>query len=228
MIVLQVLNAVSVRNTLSLMHSCGMYNYSGGFAFRVGLPGKAGISGVILLVIPNVMGLCLWSPAIDAMGISVRGLQFSEQLVQKLDVHHYKSGRHSVDNPALSSQPHSQQTSITYGRHTVKLLFTVANNDLTGLRNMAFNGCDMSAKDYDDRTALHLAACEGHLDCVKFLLEKCSLDPSPKDRWGQTPLDEARNFGHDAVVQYLEQRLGVEQQQNSPEIINIGSSEKND
>jgi len=198
-----------VRNTLSLMHSCGMYNYSGGFAFRVGLPGNAGISGVILLVIPNVMGLCLWSPAIDTMGISVRGLQFSEQLVQKFDLHHYKSKRHSTEKPTTTSQLHSSQNFMTYGRHTVKLLFTAANNDLTGLQCMAHNGYDMSAKDYDGRTALHLAACEGHFDCVRFLVEKCSVEPSPRDRWGQTPLDEARNFGHNAVAQYLEQQLNV-------------------
>jgi len=187
-----------------------MYNYSGGFAFRVGLPGKAGISGVILLVIPNVMGLCLWSPAIDAMGISVRGLQFLEQLVRKLDFHHYKSDRHSVEKPAVMNQSHSLRSSMTYGRHTVKLLFTAANNDLTGLRGMALDGYNMSAKNYDGRTALHLAACEGHLDCVKFLLEKCAVDASPRDRWGQTPLDGARDFGHSAVVQYLEQRLNAE------------------
>ena len=183
-----------------------MYNYSGGFAFRVGLPGKAGISGVILLVIPNVMGLCLWSPAIDSMGISVRGLQFSEQLVQKFDFHHYKSSRHWTEKPAATSQLRLSQI---YGRHTVKLLFTVANNDLTGLQGMALDGYDMSAKDYDGRTALHLAACEGHFDCVQFLLEKCAVEPSPTDRWGQTPLDEARNFGHNAIVQYLEQRLNI-------------------
>jgi len=215
--VLQVLNPASVRNTLSLMHSCGMYNYSGGFAFRVGLPGKAGISGVILLVIPNVMGLCLWSPAIDGMGISVRGLQFSKQLVQKLDFHHYKSDRHLTEKPTATNQLPSLRTSMTYGRHTVKLLFTAANNDLTGLRGMALDGHNMSAKDYDARTALHLAACEGHLDSVKFLVEKCAVDPSPRDRWGQTPLDGARSFGRSAVVQYLEQLLSVEMQQNHSE-----------
>ena len=64
----RILKPESVRNVLSLMLSCGLYNYSGDFAFKVGLPAKSGVSGAIVLVIPNVMGICLWSPPLDEMG----------------------------------------------------------------------------------------------------------------------------------------------------------------
>ncbi|XP_054167301.1 glutaminase kidney isoform, mitochondrial-like [Oppia nitens] len=84
-----------VRDTLSLMHSCGMYDYSGQFAFAVGLPTKSGVSGSMMVVVPNVMGICCWSPSLDAYGNSVRGVQFCDELVSIFNFHHYDNLFHS-------------------------------------------------------------------------------------------------------------------------------------
>ena len=53
----------------------------------MGLPGKSGVSGTIMLVIPNVMGITLYSPPLDEMGNSVRGVQFCEEFVHLYNFH---------------------------------------------------------------------------------------------------------------------------------------------
>ncbi|XP_037136463.1 glutaminase kidney isoform, mitochondrial isoform X2 [Syngnathus acus] len=90
----RVLSPEAVRNTLSLMHSCGMYDFSGQFAFHVGLPAKSGVAGGILLVVPNVMGIMCWSPPLDKMGNSVRGIHFCTELVELFNFHNYDNLRH--------------------------------------------------------------------------------------------------------------------------------------
>ncbi|XP_026073384.1 glutaminase kidney isoform, mitochondrial isoform X3 [Carassius auratus] len=90
----RVLSPEAVRDTLSLMHSCGMYDFSGQFAFHVGLPAKSGVSGGILLVVPNVMGIMCWSPPLDRLGNSVRGIQFCTDLVSLFNFHNYDNLRH--------------------------------------------------------------------------------------------------------------------------------------
>lgn len=52
----------------------------------------------------------------------------------------------------------------------------------------ALSAMDMEQRDYDSRTALHVAAAEGHVEVVKFLLEACKVNPFPKDRWVLTIL----------------------------------------
>ena len=83
----RVFNARTVRNTLSLMASCGMYDYSGEFAFLMGFPCKSGVGGSLCIVIPGVTGICTWSPSLDRIGNSVRGQDFCKQLVQKYAIH---------------------------------------------------------------------------------------------------------------------------------------------
>lgn len=193
-----VIKPENVRDVLSLMHSCGMYDYSGQFAFKVGLPSKSGVCGGIMLVIPNVMGIFMWSPPLDPIGNSCRGLQFSEEIVNAFNFHRYDNLRH-----ASNKKDPRRHRFETKGLSIVNLLFSAASGDVNALRRHKLSGVDLNQADYDGRTALHLCCSEGHLDCVKFLVEHCKVSIDALDRWGNTPMDDAESFGHTEVAKYL-------------------------
>ncbi|KAA0715530.1 Glutaminase kidney isoform, mitochondrial [Triplophysa tibetana] len=196
----RVVSPEAVRDTLSLMHSCGMYDFSGQFAFHVGLPAKSGVSGGILLVVPNVMGIMCWSPPLDKLGNSVRGIQFCTDLVSLFNFHNYDNLRHFTKKLDPRREGGEQRV-----KSVINLLFAAYSGDMSALRRFALSSIDMEQRDYDSRTALHVAAAEGHVEVVKFLLEACKVNPSPKDRWGYTPIDEARQSGHHDMLILLQE-----------------------
>eukprot|EP00069_Balaena_mysticetus_P001813 bmy_03913T0 len=194
-----VLSAEAVRNTLSLMHSCGMYDFSGQFAFHVGLPAKSAVSGAILLVVPNIMGMMCLSPPLDKLGNSYRGVSFCQKLVSLFNFHNYDNLRHC----ARKLDPRREGGEVR-NKTVVNLLFAAYSGDVSALRRFALSAMDMEQKDYDSRTALHVAAAEGHTEVVKFLIEACKVNPFVKDRWGNIPLDDAVQFNHLEVVKLLQ------------------------
>lgn len=76
-----------VRGLLSVMSSCGMYDYSGSWTFRVGLPAKSGVGGGIIAVLPGQFGLGVFSPRLDDYGNSVRGVRVCEEISARFGLH---------------------------------------------------------------------------------------------------------------------------------------------
>ena len=80
-----------IRDVLTVMHTCGMYNYAGEWAYTVGLPAKSGVSGGIIAVVPGQFGICVYSPPVDERGNSVRGIRVFEDLSRSTGMHVFET-----------------------------------------------------------------------------------------------------------------------------------------
>jgi glutaminase len=81
------LPTLRVRDVLSVMFTCGMYDYAGEWAFDVGVPAKSAVSGGILAAVPGKMGIGTFSPGLDPHGNSVRGVGVCREVSQRLGLH---------------------------------------------------------------------------------------------------------------------------------------------
>jgi len=82
----QVMNVNQVKYVNSLLLTCGTYDAVGDFAYRVGLPGKSGVGGGIVAVMPGQFSVCVWSPGLDASGNSLAGTRALELFTTKTGV----------------------------------------------------------------------------------------------------------------------------------------------
>lgn len=193
----------TVKNVLSMMLMCGMYDYSGEFAFKIGIPSKSGVAGAVMLVIPNVMGIVSWSPNLDEIGNSYQGVEFCKLFGETFNFHIFDSlSDNTKDNPV--GNPYSSKKVSEF----TELCMASQKGDIDHIKSLYNSGVDMNQHDYDNRTALHLAVCENHYDIIKFLIHICKVDQFIKDRWNNSPFDEALKNGNNDIIQLFdEQRL---------------------
>ncbi|MCU1532657.1 MAG: glutaminase [Arthrobacter sp.] len=89
----QVLEIGSVERVLSVMMTSGMYDDAGAWISSVGMPGKSGVAGGIIAVLPGQVGLAVYSPPLDAHGSSVRGLATAQRLSRDMELHFVRAAR---------------------------------------------------------------------------------------------------------------------------------------
>ena len=94
----------------------------------------------------------------------------------------------------------------------MSLLFAAAEGDLCELKRLRAENVDILMTDYDDRSALHLAASNGHINIVKYLVNYCKKYSYTEninclDRWERTPLDDAKTENHNECIKILESYL---------------------
>jgi glutaminase len=171
------------------------------------VPAKSGVGCCVFLSIPNVAGVSIWSPRLDAVGNSVRAVAVATMLTERLSVHNFEvfSGLSRTKWDPTMKAATSKQEEID------ECLFAASQGDVQMLTLMHSSGTDLHQGDYDQRTALHLAAAEGHLAVVKMLLSKLPDGRegevvSAYDRWHGTPLDDANDNGWDEIASLLKKK----------------------
>ena len=82
----RVVSSRTAKRMNALMLTCGLYNESGDFAYRVGLPGKSGVGGGIIAIIPGKLSIAVWSPELNDNGNSYRGIETLEHFTTDIGI----------------------------------------------------------------------------------------------------------------------------------------------
>ena len=180
----KIFNYDTVKDILSIMLTCGMYDYSGEWGYKIGIPAKSGVSGLIYAVIPGICGISVYSPKLDKIGNSHRGILFFKKLSQYCNIHIFDS-KNDTNKYNISKNNFDNKNVLGF-----LLLQACKTNNINTINEVLSKGCDVNFMDYDSRTGLHIAVCEKNKDSLTLLL-KNNADINLKDRWGKTPLDEA-------------------------------------
>ena len=128
----QVIKPEFMDNILSVMSTCGMYDYSGEWLYRIGLPAKSGVGGGVLAVLPGQLGIGIFSPPLDAQGNSARGIKVCSDLSRDLALHLFASGsaptkaiRITYDGSQVASCRHrtkSMQDALRGKGHRIRMV----------------------------------------------------------------------------------------------------------
>jgi len=110
----QAIRGEYVESVLSVMETCGMYDFAGEWLYHVGMPAKSGVAGGVIAVLPGQLGIGVFSPRLDSHGNSVRGIRVCKELSRHLDLH-------LLNRPAI-------------GRFTVRLKHTAAEFNSSRVR----------------------------------------------------------------------------------------------
>lgn len=152
-----------VKHLLCIMSTSGLYDYSGRWFTRVGLPAKSGVAGCIFVVIPNFGGICVFSPRLDKYGNSVRGVELFNKLINvyKLHIHdHFTVGNSKCRNIDSNMDRLKQ----------LEIFEACRINNFVRLKQLLKDTRDVNFCDYDSRYPLHIAVTNRSLECIWILM----------------------------------------------------------
>ena len=178
------ISAPVLKDTLCVMYSSGMYDYSGRWSTDIGIPAKSGVAGAVFAVIPNVCGMCVFSPPLDEMGNSVRAVKFFSELSRRFSVHIFETFIRGLDKK-------TRLTSVL-DKKVAELYKACKEGNVSALKELLSDDddLDVNVSDYDGRTPLHIARAEHHEECIHILLEH-GAKPDAEDRWGNKAVSDS-------------------------------------
>ncbi|HWQ00533.1 MAG TPA: glutaminase A [Gaiellaceae bacterium] len=142
-----------VRNVLSVMTSCGMYDWAGEWLVEVGLPAKSGVSGGVLALLPGRLGIGVFSPPLDAQGNSVRGIAVCRDISRDLALHLVRPGERQAPpvraSYTLAGRPSKRVRNEAERRAIRSSASSVAVFELQG--DLGFSAGEALARDLDGR-----------------------------------------------------------------------------
>jgi len=115
----QAVRSEYVPKLLSVMSSCGMYDFSGAWVYEVGMPAKSGVAGGIMAVLPGQLGIGVFSPKLDERGNSVRGIAVCKRISRDFGLHMFHTGRATATS-VLQSTYNASQVNSKRSRNTAQ------------------------------------------------------------------------------------------------------------
>lgn len=194
----RILSTDTVRDVLSVMLSCGMYDYAGEWSYEVGLPAKSGVSGAVMAVLPGQLSIAIWSPPLDEIGNSVRGIAACRRISRDFGLHPFLNAATVEDVIRRDVRGNAQSSLRIRNPHERDLLAAEGNRiavvELQGGLHLA------SA----ERMIRHV---EGILDKIDFLVlsfrRVTGIDPAAQ-RFFADILRRARGAGVELLLAELD------------------------
>ncbi|WOQ70841.1 glutaminase A [Microbacterium limosum] len=152
----RVVREAVARDVVSVMASCGMYDFSGEWLLRVGMPAKSGVSGDLLAVAPSQFGVASFSPRLDPHGNSVRGIRILERLSHEFGMHVFEP-HESIADPGIRVERDHEGILVHLGG---ELAFSGSERVLAVLRDLTEGSAEHLRIDARALGRAHPAALE--------------------------------------------------------------------
>ena len=169
----QVVQPEVVMYVLSVMLTCGLYDFSGEWMFRTGMPAKSGVGGGITVVLPGELGIGTFSPRLDHQGNSVRGVAACEALSHEFGLHVMRPRGPAA--PALHRRLHGSQVRSRRGRPATERAVLAAADAIVVLElqgHIAFKEAELLTRLMEEETSRWLVLDAARVDHVDPVAER--------------------------------------------------------